>query len=518
MSLSAGMESNVNTLSGLSIELALIAHTNAGKTTLARTLLGRDIGEVRDAAHVTEIAEPHVMIESTEGDVLRLWDTPGFGDSVRLVKRLKLEDSALGNPVGWFLRELWDRHRDRPFWCSQQAMRAARESADVVLYLVNAAENPRDAGYIAPEMQILRWLGKPVVVLLNQVGPPRSPEDEQLEEDRWRIHLETFGVVRKVMTLDAFARCWVQERVLLDALATYLPSAKQPAYGRLRDAWQARSTERFQQAMHALAEQVAHGINDREAVEQPRAKATAIRVLQSFGVGRSGDDASRERAMRTLAERLDANIRATTDRMIALHSLEGHASAKVLERISAQFSVTERLDEGKAAVWGGVLSGALLGLKADLAAGGLTFGAGMLAGGVIGALGGAGLARGYNMVKGADHPAVAWSEEFIAGMVRSSVLRYLAVAHFGRGRGKYEEGEAPRLWIERVETAYPAHAATIAALIEALRAPAERVDREQVVHDLEAEISGLTIDVLERLYPGAMSPVVRTALDSAPSG
>ena len=35
------------------IALSLISHTNAGKTTLARTLLGRDIGEVRDAPHVT---------------------------------------------------------------------------------------------------------------------------------------------------------------------------------------------------------------------------------------------------------------------------------------------------------------------------------------------------------------------------------------------------------------------------------------------------------------------------------
>ena len=37
------------------ITLSLISHTNAGKTTLARTLLRRDIGEVLDQAHVTEV-------------------------------------------------------------------------------------------------------------------------------------------------------------------------------------------------------------------------------------------------------------------------------------------------------------------------------------------------------------------------------------------------------------------------------------------------------------------------------
>src|SRR5262245_62876951 len=106
------------------------------------------------------------MIETAGGDVLRLWDTPGFGDSARLARRLRLS----GKPIGWFLTEVWDRWLDRPFWSSQQAMRNVRDEADVVLYLVNAAENPADAGYVAPEMQILEWLGKPAIVLLNQMA------------------------------------------------------------------------------------------------------------------------------------------------------------------------------------------------------------------------------------------------------------------------------------------------------------------------------------------------------------
>ena len=51
-----------------SVRWSLISHTNVGKTTLARTLLRRDIGEVRDAAHVTEVAESHTLIETPEGD------------------------------------------------------------------------------------------------------------------------------------------------------------------------------------------------------------------------------------------------------------------------------------------------------------------------------------------------------------------------------------------------------------------------------------------------------------------
>ena len=105
------------------IQFALISHTNNGKTTLARTLVGMDVGEVRDAAHVTVLAEEHTLLRTEQGDTLQLWDTPGFGDSVRLLRRLAMA----GNPIGWFLREVFDRYRDKPFWLSQQALRTARD-------------------------------------------------------------------------------------------------------------------------------------------------------------------------------------------------------------------------------------------------------------------------------------------------------------------------------------------------------------------------------------------------------
>src|SRR5512132_1554716 len=167
------------------VALSLISHTNAGKTTLARTLLGRDVGAVRDVQHVTQEATGYPLIETASGDALVLWDTPGFGDSARLARRLAQQS----NPVGWFLSEVWDRFRDRAFFLAQQIVRNVREQADVVLYLVNASEAPGDAGYLAPELAILDWIGKPVVVLINQTGPPRPRNDEQADEDVWRAAL-----------------------------------------------------------------------------------------------------------------------------------------------------------------------------------------------------------------------------------------------------------------------------------------------------------------------------------------
>jgi hypothetical protein len=479
------------------IDLSLISHTNVGKTTLARTLLARSVGEVRDAPHVTAEAEPYPMIETAGGDTLRLWDTPGFGDSARLAKRLRLS----GKPIGWFLTEVWDRWLDRPFWSSQQAMRNVRDEADVVLYLVNAAENPADAGYVAPEMQILEWLGKPAIVLLNQMGEPRPRAVEKAEEERWRAHVAPHGFVRGVLTLDAFARCWVQERVLLRAVDAALPEAKRPALARIEAVWHARRMDEFGASMAALADQLARVACDREPLDEQGMRAQLREIGTALGLGREGETSPKERAMARLADRLAADVRAATDRLIATYGLEGRASAEVLERLARDFAVDVRVSEGKAAVLGGLVSGALSGLAADLAAGGLSFGAGLLTGGLLGALGAAGLARGYNLVRGKTETSVRWADEFLDGFFAAALLRYLAVAHYGRGRGEWIRSEHPAFWRDVVASVVEPRRAALAA-IWAQRA--DECDSAKLAVALRAELAAAALELLERLYPGAL--------------
>lgn len=484
------------------IDLCLLSHTNAGKTTLARTLLARDIGEVRDAPHVTEIAESHVLLETPQGDVLRLWDTPGFGDSVRLVKRL----TAAANPIGWMLREIWDRYRDRPLWCSQQAMRAARESTDVVLYLANAAEDPRDAAYVAAEMQILAWIGKPVVLLLNQVGPPKPPVEERAEEQRWREHVEPLGVVREVLTLDAFARCWVQEGVLLRAVEKYVPEEKRASFARLAEAWDRRSLDRFDAAMVVVTEQIARAASDREPLGAAAPKGVVRQVLRSIGFGGKGSSAERERAIDALALRLDHETREATQQLISLHGLEGSASALVIQRLREHMADPGHIGEGRAAALGGILSGALTGLAADLHLGGLTLGAGMITGGILGALGGAAVARGYNLIHGADQPALGWGAASLDALAAAAILRYLAVAHFGRGRGRYVEGEAPAFWLGVVSGVVANYTDSLHELWEQAARGESAV---QVRFDLQQILAGVTLEILEKLYPGMVGSAVQ---------
>ena len=72
--------------------------------------------------------------------------------------------------------------------------------------------------------------------------PPAAPsagaggaggEDEEADVARWKQAVGRHRFVRDVLPLDAFARCWVQELVLLRAIGAALPGDKRPAFERL---------------------------------------------------------------------------------------------------------------------------------------------------------------------------------------------------------------------------------------------------------------------------------------------
>ena len=98
-------------------------------------------------------------------------------------------------------------------------------------------------------------------------------------------------------------------------------------------------------------------------------------------------DPALDRAMTVLAKRADAAVRESTDELIRLHGLAGNARAEILRRVGGEFDVQAAAEPAGAGVLGAIVSGALGGLAADLAAGGLTFGAGALIGGLLGAAG-----------------------------------------------------------------------------------------------------------------------------------
>lgn len=420
----------MNETSAKTITLSLVSHTNVGKTTLARTLLRRDVGEVLDQAHTTGESQHYELVRA--GDTrLVLWDTPGFGDSRRLLTRLQRES----RPLVWFLQQTWDRFTDRPLWCSQQAMRTIREDTDLVLYLVNATEEPSEAGYVAPELDLLGWTGRPVLILLNQTGNHGfTPATIAQRLEAWRSHTDRWEAVRAVVHLDAFNRCWVQERVLFDHVHDALDIAERPAMARLRDAWDVRNLEVFGSAVDHLADYL----------------ATAARAREVF-VEKRPSRADKKQAMEALAGRLVRETETLMSLLLTAYGLEGVPGADVEKAIDA-FVVKgeERIDPERGALLGGVVSGALSGLAADVMSGGLSLGGGLIAGAILGALGGMGLARGYQLARGDKRPEVRWSPAFLDRLAEQTLLRYWAVAHFGRGRGPFETLEHPERWRDAV--------------------------------------------------------------------
>jgi hypothetical protein len=160
--------------------------------------------------------------------------------------------------------------------------------------------------------------------------------------------------------------------------------------------------------------------------------------------------------------------------------------------------VDKAADPAKASVIGGAVSGALGGLVADLAAGGLTFGAGALLGGLLGAAGARGLASAYNLARGSDATSVRWSGEFLTGRVAAAVLRYLAVAHFGRGRGDFVASEYPAHWGPLVSLAIDRRR----GLIDEIWAGATRGEPAAVIESrLRAPLESIVSEVLSKLYP-----------------
>jgi hypothetical protein len=81
-----------------------------------------------------------------------------------------------------------------------------------------------------------------------------------------------------------------------------------------------------------------------------------------------------------------------------------------------------------------------------------------------------------------------------------AVLRYLAVAHFGRGRGNYVESEAPPFWQAEVEAALGAQGTNLATLWQEVRAAPDLASASARVL---AVIEPATAATLVRLYPGA---------------
>jgi hypothetical protein len=122
----------------------------------------------------------------------------------------------------------------------------------------------------------------------------------------------------------------------------------------------------------------------------------------------------------------------------------------------------------------------------------------------LGALGAAGIAEGVNRIRGTDRSWLAWKGDALMPMVDAALLRYLAVAHFGRGRGRWADAAAPEHWAAAVHAAFEPHREVLAALWrqgEGFEVPAGTVEATR--RDLQPVLAAAARATLLRLYPDA---------------
>jgi hypothetical protein len=254
----------------------------------------------------------------------------------------------------------------------------------------------------------------------------------------------------------------------------------------------------FEEAVDAIAQYLAGVAIDREPIG-PRAEGPQTRLRALLHDLRAFSGVDRQRATGALFDRVQARTRALMDRLIGLHQLSGSSKAQI-ERSIEDLALRghESINPTTGAIAGGVVSGLLSGLGADVLSGGLTFGGGAVLGALLGAAGGFALGGAFRLAAG--DPAVQWHPAALDRLAREALLRYLVVAHYGRGRGAFTDLEYPAQWTSAVDAALGARRS---ALHGGWSMAAHAQDAAAVAGRLRPALRAVLLDAMRQRFPGA---------------
>lgn len=193
------------------LSLAVVGHTNTGKTSLLRTLL-RDsrFGEVKNAAGTTRHVEQAAIHDG--GDALvYLYDTPGLEDAGGVLDWLETNTSPRSDGIERLQQFLGSEQAEGDFNQEAKVLRQLLQS-DMALYVVDARE-PVLPKY-KDELTVLSWCAKPVMPVFNFIeGQDLRAWTEMLA--RRTLHVYS-GFDTVAFDFDGEIRLW-------DNLATMLP-------------------------------------------------------------------------------------------------------------------------------------------------------------------------------------------------------------------------------------------------------------------------------------------------------
>lgn len=345
------------------LKLAVVGHTNTGKTSLLRTLT-RDtyFGEVRNSPGTTRHVEG-VRLKIADQTLIELFDTPGMEDSMALLdylQRLTNEQGRMDEPerIALFLQTPEANER------FEQEARVLRQflQSDAGLYVIDVRD-PVLAKH-KDEIRVLAQCGKPLLPVLNFT---RSPE-QRIEE--WRTALAHLGL-HALAEFDTVAPALNGEALLYEKLALLVSAAHSEQLQRLSVDVAQQRQQRMQDAWRLLAELLVDVAAWR--LTSPSQKALLEQNVQTL---HETIRLREEACVKALLRRFNFTTRDYLPDHIAL---EGY-------RWETDLFHPEVLKELGIQVGRGVAAGAMAGATFDLLTAGLSLGSGTLIGAAAGGI------------------------------------------------------------------------------------------------------------------------------------
>ncbi len=196
------------------LEIAVVGHTNTGKTSLIRTLLrSTSFGKVEDAAGTTRHVERATIFAGSEA-ILNLHDTPGIEDVYALQDELQAIASKHKRLTSNELLEKFVAITalNDPLEQEAKVIRQVLRS-DVLLYVIDVREPVLEKYLI--EIEILGKAIKPIIPIFNFTAAHRA------ELDLWRKKLAAFNIYAS-LELDTVAFAFEAEKRLYQKIQSLL--------------------------------------------------------------------------------------------------------------------------------------------------------------------------------------------------------------------------------------------------------------------------------------------------------
>ena len=339
------------------LSLAVVGHTNTGKTSLMRTLL-RDsrFGEVKNAAATTR----HVA-QAALGDGVETWlylhDTPGLEDAGGVLDWLEENTSPQHEGIER-LQQFLDSPAAQNEWAQEAKVLRQVLASDAALYVVDAREDVLPK--YKDELTVLSWCAKPVMPVFNFIHGQNMDEWQTLLARR-SLHVSS--------RFDTVAFDFSGEMVLWQQLATLL--GQPPALSALT-AFREQEWRQLERQAYVL---VAQFLLDAAAcVRQFEDKSRTQAVLDEM-----------QAAVATHESSLHQQLFALYRFYYSDADIQGQQVLRAFRQnpFDAELLKDYGIRTGKAAA-----TGALLGLGVDALTLGTSLGLGATIGGVLGGLAG----------------------------------------------------------------------------------------------------------------------------------